>query len=70
MIGGGDGACATIGAGAIHDGDAYNVIGSSGWLATASRDPMLDPRQRTFTWVYPDPSLYIPCGTIQAAGLS
>jgi len=29
VIGGGDGACATVGAGSVHPGDAYNYVGSS-----------------------------------------
>ncbi len=43
VIGGGDGACATVGAGAVHPGDAYTNIGSSAWLAVAADQPALRP---------------------------
>ncbi len=48
VIGGGDGACATVGAGAVRPGDAYNYIGSSSWVALVTARPVLDPARRTF----------------------
>jgi xylulokinase len=36
VIGGGDGACATVGAGAVRPGDAYNYVGSSSWIAVTT----------------------------------
>lgn len=68
VIGGGDGACATVGAGAVDVGDAYNYIGSSSWISVVSRSPIYDPQRRTFTFVHLDPELYFPTGTMQAAG--
>lgn len=70
VIGGGDGSCAGVGAGVIREGLAYNVIGSSSWIALATREPILDPQQRTFTWAHVVPGLFSPCGTMQAAGVS
>jgi xylulokinase len=67
-IGGGDGACATCGAGVIAEGDAYICLGTSAWMATASRTPLFDPRQRTFTFCHFARGLYFPCGSMQAAG--
>lgn len=68
VIGGGDGSCAATGAGVVHEGDCYNYLGSSSWIATCAREPLFDPARRTFTWVHLDPKLYSPCGTMQAAG--
>ncbi|MCP4165433.1 MAG: xylulokinase [Chloroflexi bacterium] len=68
VIGGGDGACATVGAGSIAAGDTYNYIGSSSWIALSASRPILDPKRRTFNIAHLDPDLYIPLGTMQAAG--
>src|SRR5262249_14259298 len=68
VIGGGDGACATAGAGGIAPGDAYCNIGSSAWISFASTAPLLDPQQRTFTFHHLHPRLFTPMGTMQAAG--
>jgi xylulokinase len=68
VIGGGDGACATAGAGVVQRGDAYCYIGSSSWIAFVSRDPLYDPLQRTFTFAHLDPAYLFPTGTMQCAG--
>lgn len=70
VIGGGDGSCACVGAGAVAPGDAYCALGSSSWISTVSSEPVMDPLMRTFNWVHLDPAWYTPCGTMQAAGLS
>jgi xylulokinase len=67
-IGGGDGACATAGAGVVQPADAYNYIGSSSWISFVSRDPLYDPQQRTFTFAHLDPEYVFPTGTMQCAG--
>jgi xylulokinase len=68
VIGGGDGACATCGAGVVSESDAYICLGTSAWLATASARPLLDPLMRTNTFCYFRRGLYFPCGSMQAAG--
>lgn len=68
VIGGGDGACATVGAGSVDPGDAYNYIGSSSWIAVTAEKPLYDPQMRTFTFVHLVPDLYFPTGTMQSAG--
>jgi xylulokinase len=68
VIGGGDGACATVGAGSVRPGDAYNYIGSSSWIAVTAERPLNDPQMRTFTFAHLDPALYFPTGTMQCAG--
>jgi len=70
VIGSGDGPCATAGAGVVAVGAAYNYIGSSSWIAVASSTPMHDPSCRTFTFAHLVPQLYVPTGTMQAAGAS
>ncbi len=68
VIGGGDGACATVGAGVVHPGEAYNYIGSSSWISLVSREPLDDPQQRTNTFAHLDPALVSPFGSMQCAG--
>ncbi len=70
VIGAGDGACATVGAGVIEEGSAYNYIGSSSWIAMSSQKPVLDADHKTFNWIHMDPDKFIPCGTMQSAGAS
>ena len=68
VIGGGDGACAGVGAGVIEPGDAYCYIGSSSWISISTLQPVRDPAQRTFTFHHLHPERYAPMGTMQAAG--
>jgi len=68
VIGGGDGACATAGAGVVSPTDTYCYIGSSSWIALVSREPLYDPQQRTFTFAHLDPQYVFPIGTMQCAG--
>jgi xylulokinase len=70
IIGGGDGSCACVGAGVVEEGSAYNVLGTSSWISKASHTPLFDKEMRTFNWVHLDPTLFTPCGTMQAAGYS
>ena len=70
IIGGVDGSCATVGAGVVTEGRAYNVLGSSSWISVSTKTPFLDPHMRIGTWTHLDPNLYTPCGTMQAAGYS
>jgi xylulokinase len=68
VIGGGDGCCAAAGAGVVREGSAYNYLGSSSWIGIATKEPIFDPTQRTFTWAHLVPDMYSPTGTMQAAG--
>lgn len=70
VIGAGDGACAAAGASVVKAGSAYNYIGSSAWIAMASTSPIYDPDQRTFTFGHLIPNMFMPIGTMQAAGTS
>jgi xylulokinase len=68
VLGGGDGACATVGAGVIHANEGYNYFGSSSWIAIAAPEPVFDPGMRTFNLCHLEPHLYMPVGTMQSAG--
>ena len=70
VIGGGDGACAAAGAGVIEEGSAYNYVGSSSWIALSTRAPIYDQEYRTFTFGHVIPDMFMPTGTMQAAGAS
>lgn len=68
--GGGDGACASLGAGVIQPGEAYIYLGSSSWVSTSSTTPFYDEKLRTFNFAHVIEGLYCPTGTMQAGGAS
>ncbi|MBC5647181.1 xylulokinase [Christensenella tenuis] len=68
VLGGGDGSCASVGAGSIAEGITYNCLGSSSWISTVSKKPYYDGQMRTVTWAHVIPGLLIPSGTMQTAG--
>jgi xylulokinase len=68
VLGGGDGACATTGAGVIRANEGYNYFGSSSWIAIATSEPVIDSGMRTFNLCHLAPDLYMPVGTMQSAG--
>lgn len=70
IIGGGDGVCASVGAGSVSENATYNYLGSSSWIAFASKKPVFDEERRTFNWVHMVPGYYSPTGTMQAAANS
>ena len=68
VMGGGDGLCATVGAGCVRENVVHACIGSSAWISYASRKPVFDEQMRTFNWIHIVPDMVCPCGTMQAAG--
>lgn len=68
VIGGGDGSCASVGAGVIEPGSAYCVIGTSAWISVSTLAPVPDPQQRTMTFHHVHPQRYAPMGVQQMAG--
>jgi len=68
--GGGDGACACLGAGVVSPDEAYLYLGSSSWVSTCSTEPLFDEKSRTFNFAYPIEGFYCPTGTMQAGGAS
>ncbi|HHZ13206.1 MAG: xylulokinase [Caldicoprobacterales bacterium] len=67
VAGGGDGACAAKGAGVVREGMAYNYIGSSSWISTPSKTPILDKKARIFNICDLDGIHYNVIGTVQSA---
>ncbi len=68
VIGGGDGACATAGAGVISKNDSYIYLGTSTWMGLTETEPMLDPKKRIFTFCHFKKGLYFVAGTMQTGG--
>ena len=64
-LGGGDGACASRGAGLYKPGAGYCNIGSSAWCSQLTHEPILDPQRRTFNFMDMDGESFYPCGTVQ-----
>lgn len=70
IVGAGDGVSASVGANSITEGSVYNYLGSSSWISLCSSKPIYDDKLRTFTWAHMVPGMYVPTGTMQAAGNS
>jgi len=70
VAGAGDGACATLGAGVVTPGSAYNYVGGTSWIAALVDRPILDPEMRLFTLGSVEPGRYCTVGTVQSAGSS
>ena len=69
-LGGGDGCCATAGAGVYKQGQAYTVLGTSAWTASLTESIIPSEDMVTFYFVHLDGKHYVPCGTMQSAGHS
>jgi len=59
ILGGGDVACAALGAGVIKEGLAYNYIGSASWLAISSSRSIFEEKMRPFTLCHVVPGMYV-----------
>lgn len=70
IIGGGDGPCATLGSGCIHDGQYYLTFGTSAWIAGTADEPRQDKNKVLMTFRHVIPGKFSPTGTMQAAGSS
>jgi xylulokinase len=70
VLGGGDVACAALGAGVIHGGTAYNYIGSASWLAIASEAPIFDDTMRPFSLCHVVPDRYVVQLAMFSAGVA
>ena len=66
--GGGDGACASVGAGAVHCGDTYCCLGTTAWIASIVPEPSIDEKARVFNLICLDGISYGVYGTTQNAG--
>jgi xylulokinase len=70
VAGGGDGACATLGAGVAAPGDGYNYVGGTSWVATLLEKADLDPQRRLFSMGAVEFGQFCSIGTMQSAGSS
>lgn len=69
-VGGGDGACANIGAGAAAPGSFYLSLGTTAWIAGPMEKPFFDPHNRVFHIYTLDGNGCNIFGTMQCAGRS
>ena len=69
-VGGGDGACANIGAGVAKPGDFYLSLGTTAWIAGQMEEPFIDPQHRVFHIYTLDGHGCNVFGTEQCAGRS
>jgi xylulokinase len=68
VAGGGDGACATVGAGVTAPGQAYLYLGSTAWISAVTDHRAPDPARRLFYLCDLDPRWLNVLGTVQNAG--
>jgi xylulokinase len=70
IVGGGDGACASLGAGIANPGDTYLSLGTTAWIANVAPEPIIDPGGRIFNILGIDGATSGVFGTMQCAGRS
>jgi xylulokinase len=71
IAGGGDGACANVGAGITASGrEIYCSIGTTAWIACNVPDPIIDKKARLFDIISLNGESFGVYGTMQAAGKS
>lgn len=68
IAGGGDGACANVGAGVVSPGVTYCCLGTTSWISQCVDTPVLDEQQRLFNLISIDGSTCGVYGTTQSAG--
>ncbi len=68
VLGGGDGQCASVGAGSVAEGLTYISAGSSSWISTASKIPVFDKDMTITNFAHIVPGYVCPSGTMQTAG--
>lgn len=70
VLGAGDGATASVGAGSVREGITYGCMGTSAWIGSTSKKPLVTDRRLIVNWASAVPGLINPIGTMQAAGAS
>lgn len=70
VLGGGDGACATVGSGSVLPGDTYHYLGGTSWVARVTGAYEPDPQARLSHFLSLAPGQSVTYGTVQAAGSS
>ncbi len=67
VAGAGDGPCATLGAGAIKQGDAYLCLGTTAWIGLCANAPCFDEKRRIFSIPMANGEQQSITGTMQTA---
>ena len=70
VAGGVDNACMATGAACVTDGTAYTSLGTSAWVAVASRRPIVSVEKRPYVFAHCVPGLFASATSIFSAGNS
>ncbi len=70
VAGGVDNSCMALGARAFRDGDAYNSMGSSSWIAVTDSQPLLDVDSRPYVFAHIVPGKYTSAIGVFSTGSS
>lgn len=70
VMGAGDGACATVGAGAVQVGDSYTYVGGTAWTSCLRERFTADVGMRLTTLMSAQKGRWVQFGTVQSAGSS
>lgn len=68
VLGAGDGACATVGAGVVELGESYTYVGGTAWTSCLRERFTPDPAMRLTTLMAAQPRRRVQFGTVQSAG--
>lgn len=70
VSGGVDNSCMALGARAFRDGDVYNAMGSSSWLAVTDGKPLLDTKSRPYVFAHIVPEKFTSALGVFSTGSS
>jgi len=70
VSGGVDNSCMALGARAFRDGDVYNAMGSSSWIAVTDGKPLLDTQSRPYVFAHIVPEKFTSALGVFATGSS
>ena len=70
VLGAGDGATATVGAGSVREGITYSCLGTSAWIGCTMKKPLITDRMINVNFAHAVPGMIAAIGTMQAAGAS
>ena len=70
VAGGVDNSCMALGARAFRDGDAYNSMGSSSWIAVSGSKPLLDIKSRPYVFAHVVPGQFASAIGVFSTGSS
>ncbi len=70
VSGGVDNSCMALGARAFRDGDVYNAMGSSSWIAVTNSKPLLDARSRPYVFAHIVPEKFTSALGVFSTGSS